>query len=148
MSRRILGAAIAALIFVVAGCGGSSTASKESPHEEVNKVANRFSAAFGASDIKKACSYWAEGEDQDHPGSCLRVYSGGLNAGWIQSFLTSQVDRVAVTGDTATVAFSNESIAKLNKTDDGWVINELGEAKYYSGLEEEGLEELERELGG
>jgi hypothetical protein len=141
--------AIIVLAFL-AGCGGSSesSSSSESPHDEVMKVANQFSAAFGAGDIKRACAFWGAREDEDRPGTCVRIYSGGLGASYIQSFLTSKVERVAITSDTATVAYSNETIAKLKKTNEGWVIRELGEAKYYSGLEEEeGLEELERELG-
>lgn len=147
MHRSFLAAVVVVLALVVAGCGGSMSSS-ESPHDEVQKVANQFSAAFGAGDIKKACSYWGASEDQDHPGTCVRIYSGGLGASYIQSFLTSKVERVAVTGTTATVAYSNETIAKLKKTSEGWVIDELGEAKYYSGLEEEeGAKEIEREFG-
>jgi hypothetical protein len=146
MHRSVLVAVVVALLGAVGGCGGGS--GSESPHDEVRKVANQFSAAFGAGDIKRACAYWGASEDQDRPGTCVRVYSGGLGASYIQSFLTSKIERVAVTGDTATVAYSNETIAKLKKTDEGWVIDELGEAKYYSGLEEEeGAEEIEREFG-
>jgi hypothetical protein len=145
MHRRILVVLVLALAGLLAGCGGSS--SSESPHEEVQKVANQFSAAFGAGDIKRACAYWGAQEDEDHPGTCVRIYSGGLGASYHQSFLTADIERVAVTGDTATVAYSNETIAKLKKTEEGWVIDELGEAKYYSGLEEEeGSKELEKEL--
>ena len=145
MHRSFPALIVMALIFAFAGCGGSGS---ESPNEEVRKVANQFSAAFGSSDIKTACSYWGPSEDKDAPGTCLRIYSGGIGASWHQTFLTAKVERVAVSGDTATVAYSNESIAKLKKTDEGWIIDELGEAKYYSGLEEEeGAEELERELG-
>jgi hypothetical protein len=133
------------VLLVFTGCGGSNS---ESPNEEVRKVADQFSAAFGSSDIKKACSYWGAAEDKDAPGTCVRVYSGGLDASWIQTFLTAKIERVAVSGNNATVAYNNETIAKLKKTDEGWIIYELGEAKYYSGLEEEeGTRELERELG-
>lgn len=141
-SYAVLAALIA--IMALAGCGGSSETT--SPNQEVREVANKFSAAFGAGDTKGACALWGPGEDESSPGSCYRVYSGGIGASYNQSFLTAKVERVAVTGTTATVAYSNETIAKLKKSSDGWIMYELGEAKYYSGLEEEeGEEELERE---
>ena len=136
---------------LLAGCGGggsSTTASVErqaSPHQEVVAVADAFSGAFGAGEIKAACRYWGANQDRDFPGSCVRVYTGG-DATWRQKFLTAKVDRAVVTGSKATVAYSNDTIAKLHKKDGEWLMYELGDAKYYAGYEEEQAErEFERE---
>jgi hypothetical protein len=128
-------ALIAAAVLLSTGCagGGSNGHTQPSQQDQVKEVANEFTAAFGSGDIKKACALFDPAVFKGLPPrfGCVGIYGG--SSGFERSFLTATPERVVVSGNAATIGFSNGRIIRFKKVVGRWLVEDLGGASNSTG---------------
>ncbi len=132
-----------ALLTLVMGCGdGGSTGNTSSATtpggqtpvevreaeqaERIESQVEMFTAAFGSGDVSTACALIDHREFSER--LCRSVYSGPSTA-FERSFLTAEVQRVVVTGTTATVALTNNQILRMEEVGERWMVEDFGGAQ-------------------
>lgn len=104
--------------FTFTGCGGNSDPA--SPEDEVRTVVEMYQDAVLANDTETACAMFSDiiiSNFDALEGECeLRGYGVATVGG-------AEITNIAVSGDTASVAFDSASKVELEQDDDGtWII--------------------------